>query len=76
MLYYVFEMQDGAVLSQAFNREELENGEAISNFYSRCASAAISTVTRHTVMFVDDMGNHVLQPVSFKHEQNNNQATT
>ena len=71
MLYYVFEMQDGAVLSQAFNREQLENGEAISNFYSRCASAAISSVHRHTIMFVDDKGNNMVEPVTFEHEQTN-----
>ena len=74
MLYYVFEMQDGAVLSQSFTRAQLENGEAISNFYSRCASAAISHVRRHSVMFVDDKGNYVVLPngvtvlpVTFEH---------
>jgi len=78
MLYYVFEMQDGAVLSQAFNRTQLENGEAISNFYSRCASAAISTVRRHTIMLVDDKGNNAVlpngvtvYPATFEHEQTN-----
>ena len=69
MKYYVFEMQDGAVLSQSFNRTELENGTAASNFYSRCASAAISSVQVHTVMFVDDKGNNMLPPVTFVHEQ-------
>ena len=68
MKYYVMEMQDGAVLAVSYNREQYEAGTAVSDFYSRCASAAISQVTRHTVMFVDDMGNHVLPPVSFKHE--------
>ena len=72
MLYYVIEMQDGAVLSQAYNREQLEHGEAISNFYSRCASAAISSVHRHTIMLVDDKGNYVdgYPPLTFEHEQN------
>ena len=69
MKYYVFEMQDGAVLSQSFNRTELENGTAASNFYSRCASAAISSVPVHTVMFVDDKGNNMLPPVTFVHQQ-------
>ena len=76
MKYYVFEMQDGAVLSQSFNRTQLENGEAISNFYRRCASAAISPVERHTIMFVDDKGNYVVLPsgitvlpVTFEHQQ-------
>ena len=73
MLYYVIEMQDGAALVTSFNRTQYEAGAAVSDFYSRCASAAISQVHRHTVMFVDDMGNHVLPPVSFKHEA---QATT
>lgn len=62
MLYYVFEMQDGAVLSQSFTREQLENGEALSNYYSRCASAAISPVRVHTVMLVDDHGRYVTMP--------------
>lgn len=79
MQYYVFEMQDGAVLSQAFNREQLENGEALSNYYSRCASAAISTVRVHTVMLVDDHGRYVtmpdgitVPPVTFIHENQGN----
>ena len=69
MKYYVFEMQDGAVLSQSFNRTELENGTAASNFYSRCASAAISSVAVHTIMFVDEKGNNMLPPVTFVHQQ-------
>ena len=67
MLYYVIEMQDGAVLSVSYNRTQYEAGTAVSDFYSRCASAAISSVGRHTIMFVDDMGHDVMPPVSFKH---------
>ena len=67
MKYYVFEMQDGAALWQAFTQAELENGTAASNFYSRCASAAISSVAVHTVMFVDENGHNMLPPVVFRH---------
>lgn len=70
MKYYVIEMQDGSVLWQCFNRTELENGTAASNFYSRCASAAISSVAVHTIMFVDDKGNNMMPPVTFEHEAN------
>ena len=56
MLYYVIEMQDGAALVASFNRTQYEAGAAVSDFYTKCAYAAISQVHRHTVMFVDDMG--------------------
>ena len=67
MKYYVFEMQDGAALWQAFTQAELENGTAASNFYSRCASAALSAVAVHTIMFVDEDGHYMLSPVTFRH---------
>lgn len=70
MKYYVFEMQDGAALWQSFNQAELENGTAASNFYSRCASAAISSVAVHTVMFVDEEGRNMLPAVTFRHGGN------
>ena len=72
MKYYVIEMQDGAVLSQSFNRAEFESGAAVSDYLSRGASAAISQVNRHTVMLVDDKGNYVdgYPPLTFEHEAN------
>ena len=78
MKYYVIELQDGAVLAQSFNREQYENGQAVSYFLNASSIAAISQVHRHTVMFVDDMGNHVLPPYSFKHDppQSTTQTTT
>ena len=67
MKYYVFEMQDGAALVQSFTQAEMESGTAASNFYSRCASAAISAVAVHTIMFVDENGRNMMPPVVFRH---------
>ena len=67
MTYYVIELQDGAALWQAFTQAEYENGTAVSNFHSRCSSAAISSVAVHTIMFVDEEGRNMKRPETFRH---------
>ena len=56
---YVIELQDGAMLSQSFTAEEVAHGLALSNYFMRCGSAAISSVSCHVVMLLDDAGGEV-----------------
>lgn len=67
MTNYVFEMQDGTILSQSFDDEAVKSGQALSNYYSRCSFAAMSSVVHHTIMLIDEVGN-TLQCAHFYHE--------
>lgn len=53
---YVIELQDGAMLSQSFTPEEVEQGLALSNFFMRCGSAVLSSVRCHVILLVDEDG--------------------
>ena len=56
---YVIELQDGAMLSQSFTAEEVAQGIALSNYFMRCGSAAISSVRCHVIMLLDNEGGEI-----------------
>lgn len=69
MIEYAFELQDGAMLTQAFTPEQVETGAADQDFFTRCIYARVSTVEHHTVMLVDETG-RVVRREHFYHPKN------
>ena len=68
MKNYVYEQQDGAVLTQAFSDEQVATGAADQDFFTRCIYARVSKVEHHTILLVDETG-RVLRREHFYHER-------
>ena len=68
MKNYVYEQQDGAVLTQCFSDDQVATGAADQDFFTRCIYARVSQVEHHTVLLVDETG-RVLRREHFYHER-------
>ena len=62
----VIELQNGIALTLTFSPEQVATGAADQDFFTRCIAARVSTVTRHTVMLVDETG-RVVRRETFNH---------
>lgn len=68
MKNYVYEQQDGAVLTQVFSDDQVATGAADQDFFTRCIYARVSQVEHHTVLLTDETG-RVLRREHFYHER-------
>lgn len=67
---YVIELQNGVLSSMSFTEDQVQAGEALAEFYTRCASASIDTEVDHVILILDRDGN-VFNRQFFNHQGNN-----
>ena len=73
MNFYVIEMQTNSDGTSGFNQFGFaDKGEAEDKFHATCISARQSTVMIHTVLFINNRGEHKEKPAVYVHpvEQN------
>ena len=64
---YVIELQNGELSYMPFTEEQVRAGEALAEFYTRCATAATDTEVDHVILILDRDGN-VFNRQFFNHQ--------